>query len=200
MRKVDTQSYTSAAASANGLAAAVAYAAGGYALSATSAGDSLAHPVTVTGIAVTNHSGKTFTVTGTNENDQPLSQNIAGPNGAVTVTTTAYFKTVSSITVSSTTGVDTFNIGWAVGAIGAWIRPVLETNAPLNIGIGCTVGAGTPNFGIRYTYDGSAWFNHASLAAKTANADGAITAPVAAFQLIWTAAGQVTLTAMQSGT
>src|SRR5687768_15808804 len=95
---------TSAALDADGLANNVAYSGGGYALTANDAGDSLAHKITILGNAATNHSAKTFTVTGTGANGKALTEDLAGPNGNVTVTTAGYFLTVTSVTVSATTG------------------------------------------------------------------------------------------------
>ncbi|OIR02612.1 hypothetical protein GALL_153260 [mine drainage metagenome] len=193
---------TNVALNASGLAAAVAYSGGGYALSANDAGDSLGHLITITGKAATDHSGKTFTVTGTNSDDQPIAEGIAGPNGAVAVSTTKYFKTVTSVTVSSTTGADTFDIGWTAAAVSATILPLnksVRMNSQFNIGFGCVVGTGTPTFSVQHTYDNVAWFNHSVVAAKNANADGVYTSPVLAMRIIWSAAGQVTLTGWQAG-
>ena len=191
------QTYASAALNATGIASAVAWAAGGYALTAAGAADGTAHLITITGIAATNHSAKTFTVTGTDENDNAVTQAIAGPNGAVAVTTTKYFKTVTSVTVSATTGADTFNIGWTAASVGAWVLPKLNTVANINIGIGCSVPTGTPTYAIRYTYDAVSWFTHATITGKSAAFDGTITIPCKAFQLIFAAAGTVSMTVIQ---
>lgn len=201
--------YTPAATSANGLAAAVAYAGGGYALSATTMADGLAHIVGITGIAATNHSGKTFTVTGTGPDGESISEGIAGPNGAVLVSTTKYFKTVTSITVSSTTGADTFNLGWTAVAVSPlyvmnWRQQNFQTSLAM-------VVTGTINVTTQQCYDGLhgeyvtayaslTWFPHASLTGKTANTDANTLSPITAVRLLVnsvTAGGTVALLVVQ---
>ena len=147
-----TTTYTFAATNAAGYANDVAYSGGGYALTATTAGDDCAHPVTILGNAATNHSAKTFTVTGTDANDVSITSAIAGPNGVATVTTTKRFKTVSSITVDSTTGADTFDIGWTSLASTAWV-PLDILQVPFSVGIGAVVVSGTVNYDLEHTYD-----------------------------------------------
>lgn len=183
------------AVSAAGLASAVTYSGGGYALSANDAGDSLAHKITITGKAVTNHSGKTFTVTGTGPDGQPLTEAIAGPNGAVAVTTTKYFATVTSVTVDATTGADGFDIGWAVDAVTPW--HYLSDHRPgenFNLGFACIVDSGSPTFSVEETFDGGVTaFAHSTVSAKSASIRGSNTTPVQALRLNWTAVGGVTL-------
>lgn len=206
MIKQTYQSYDNAALDADGIANDVAYAGGGYALSAAGPGDGLGHLITILGNAATNHSGKTFTVAGTDPNDQPQSEGIAGPNGNVTVTTTKYFKTVTSVTVSSTTGADTFDIGWTAASVGAMIYPQDSRSPAINIGIFCRVPSGTPGYGVQYTGDltpagldpVTSWLAHATIAAKTATFAGTITAPIAAFRLIFSAAGPVNMTVLEA--
>jgi hypothetical protein len=135
--------------SAAGLASAVAYSGNGYTLSATSAGDNLAHLITVGGLAATDHSAKTITVTGTDAENNALSENIAGPNGVATVTTTKYFKTVTSVTISATTGADTFNIGWNVGAVSQCL-PLDIRCVPFSVGLMTDI-SGTINYTVQHT-------------------------------------------------
>lgn len=188
---------TSSALDANGLADDVAYSGGGFALTANDAGDSLAHKITILGNAATNHSAKTFTITGTGANGATLTEALAGPNGVVTVTSTKYFITVTSVTVDSTTGADTFDIGWTADAVSAWTQ--VERRVPVfNIGFGCVI-SGTPTYGVQHTYDnGTTAFNHATVTGETTNQEGVITNPVQAIRLIWSAAGGVTLTGYQA--
>ena len=79
---------------------------------ATEVGDDLAHLVTLTSSA--NLSAITVTITGTDHAGRALSEAIAGPNNN-TVTTTAYFLTVTSIAISATLGSNEMDIGWAAG-------------------------------------------------------------------------------------
>lgn len=206
MIKQTYQSYNNAALDADGIANDVAYSGGGYVLSAAGPGDGLGHLITILGNAATNHSAKTFTITGTDANDQPQSQGIAGPNGNVTVTSTLYFKTVTSVTVSATTGADTFDIGWTAAAVGANIYPQDSRSPNINIGIFCRVPSGTPGYGVQYTGDATpagiddstSWLAHATIASKTATFAGTITAPILAFRLIFSAAGPVNMTVLEA--
>ncbi|MDA8260572.1 MAG: hypothetical protein M0Z99_33895 [Betaproteobacteria bacterium] len=182
----------SVALNATGLASAVAYSGGGYALSATTPGDSLGHIITIAGKAATNHSAKTFTVTGTDADGAPQSEGIAGPNGVATVSTTKYFKTVTSVTVSSTTNADTFDIGWTAASVTPW-EFLKEQLGPNGFGFACIVDAGTPTFGVEQQYGSGDGIAHATVAAKSANIASSITSPVAAVRLAFTAAGTVSL-------
>lgn len=204
MRKT-YQSYTNTALDADGIAAGVAYSGGGYPLSADGPGDNLAHQITITGLAATDHSGKTFTVTGTDANGDPLSEGIAGPNGAVAVTTTRYFATVTSVTVSATTGADTFNIGWNANAVGANIYLDLARSPVINAEVFCRVPSGSPTYSIEYTADDTpggtddttSWLTHPTITGKSATFDGQITSAVVAIRLKMSAAGPVNLTVVE---
>jgi hypothetical protein len=184
-----TQDFTFAAASAAGYADNVAYSGGGYALTATTTGDGCAHPVTILGNAATNHTGKTFTITGTDANGIAITNAIAGPNGVATVTSTKRFKTVTSVTVDSTTGADTFDIGWTALASTPWVT--FNTRiAPFSVGVGAILVSGSANYDLEHTYDEidtntvvQVAFNNATMAAKTASSDVALTVPVKAVRL-----------------
>lgn len=182
-------SYTPAALNASGLAAAVAYSGGGYALSATTPRDNLGHIITITGIAATDHSGKTFTITGTDSNGVAQTEDIAGPNGAVAVSSTLYYKTVTSVTVSATTGADTFNIGWTAVAAGP-TYPLNWRDANYQVALGVIL-TGTINVTVQHTVDGlhgeyvtrPSWFPHSFLASITASADGNYDFPAVATRI-----------------
>lgn len=189
----------SAALDADGLANDVAYSGGGYALTANDAGDSLAHLITILGNAATNHSAKTFTVAGTGPGGEAQTEGIAGPNGVATVTTTKHFLTVTSVTVSATTGADTFDIGWTAESVSAW--KVTDTRVEaFNIGFGCVVVSGTPTYSVQQTYGDASLtaFNHATVSAETTSQEGVYTSPVQAIRLKWTAAGSVTFVGRQA--
>lgn len=202
-------SFTPADTSATGFASAVAYVAPGLAVTATASTDGLCHLVTIGGLAATNHSGKTFTVVGTDSGGRPQSEGIAGPNGIATVTTTKYFQTVTSITVSATTGADTFNVGWAVGAVSP-IFPLnwRQQNYQTSLGVVIT---GTISVTVQHCLDGlhgeyvavgsETWWPHSTLTAKTASADGNYAFPVTATRLLinsLTAGATVTFIVTQS--
>lgn len=191
MRPKKHTTYTPAALNAAGLMNDVAYSGGGYAITATSAGDGLAHIITILGNAATNHSAKTFTITGTDADGDAQTEAIAGPNGVATVSTTKYFLTVTSITVSATTGADTFDAGWTGVSVGPtypidWIR-LGQCNITADI-------SGTINFSVQETYDNvfrtdspaqnAPWVAISALASKTADTSGQATAGATAIRML----------------
>jgi len=190
------KSYSSAAASLTGFASNVSGAS--FTLTANDAGDGCAHKVTIRNDSGTDHSGKTVTLVGTAFNGASLTETVTAPGASATVTSTNYFKTLTSATPSATIGSDTFDIGWAAAAV---TPPIYVQPAPGNtgyaIGIGCSV-TGTPAYSLQQCYGGN-WFNHATIATKTADADGSILFPVLALRLIFTAASEVNLDIVIAG-
>jgi len=163
---------------------------GGYALTATSAADSLAHIITITGNAATNHSAKTFTITGTDADGIAQTEAIAGPNGAVAVSSTKYFKTVTAVTVSATTGADTFDIGWTgVSVSAAYVMDWQQNAFQASLGLAIT---GTISVTVQHCFENvmsaspstRTWWPHSSLVTKTASADGNYAFPVSATRLL----------------
>lgn len=140
-------SFTPANASTTGFAASVTGAT--FTLTSTAATDSLAHRVTVLNNTVTNHSAKTLTFTGTDVDGFALTETIAAPAGSATVTTTGYYKTLTSVTVSATIGADTFSIGWAAQFISPTIG--LDRNGGIT-GLNVIV-SGTINYTIQQTFN-----------------------------------------------
>lgn len=196
---ITSQVNVSVAASTNGMGAAKTSTGASYVLTAPGAADGLAHQITVKNNSVTDHSAKTILITGTDENGNPLTESHAHCGTSATITSVKFFKTVTSIVPSASTGADTFDIGWAAASQAPWIYPRTDVgNAPFNIGIGCTVASGSPTYSIKYTYDGTTWFTHATITGKTTSFDGAIVTPCAAFRLDFTVAGGVTVTAIQA--
>lgn len=184
-----TETYTLAATNAAGYANDVAYADGGYVLTATTAGDGCAHPVTILGNAATNHSGKTFTITGTDANGVAITNAIAGPNGIATVTSTKRFATVTSVTVDATTGADTFDIGWTDLASSPWV-PLDVTQVPFAVGVAAVLVSGSANYDLEHTYSDISTnatahvaFNNATMVGETATTDVGISIPVRAVRL-----------------
>lgn len=183
-------SYTPADDDPNGFADDVQYAGGGYALTATTPNDDLAHIVTILGNAATNHSGKTFTVTGTDADGFSQSEGIAGPNGIATVSTTKYFKTVTSVTVSATTGGDSFDIGWSDVCVGPTV-PLNRLEVDFQISLGVDI-SGTINYTVQHCLrdiraanpSTLTWWPHSSLVSKTVDTDGNYASPVSATRLL----------------
>lgn len=177
-------------------------------LSATNAGDTvtvnngttvpLAHLITIKGDAATDHSAKTAVITGTGPEGQAQTETVSLPNGTATVTSTKYFRTVTSVVPSATINADTMDIGWAAGSVTPSFRPKIDGVKAFNLGFGCNVVAGSPTYTAQQSYDnGVSWINHATVAAETTSQEGAYTSPVAGIRLAFAAAGSVTLTALQ---
>lgn len=204
-----TDTYSPVTTSAAGLANDVAYSGGGYALTANSAGDGLAHLIIILGNAATDHSGKTFTITGTDADGKAQTEDLAGPNGNVTITSTKYFKTVTAVTVSATTGADTFDIGWNVGAVSKTI-PLNWRATQFNVALSVDI-SGTINFDVEQTekeiYGSTVpsaltWTNHATIVNKTADIVSNLTSPSRAVRLSInsvTNGATIALSVIQSG-
>lgn len=186
--------YTCVAADADGLAtAAVCTGAGPWVPDvATSAGDGLAHLITITQVSATDHSLKTATITGTDSSGAAQTETIALPNGATTKTTTKYFLTVASVAISATISTDTMTMGWAVDAVTPW-----KTNEiGLNMGFGCTI-TDSPVYTVQYTYDGVTAFDHEDVATETTSQAGYFSFPFQAVRVKFAAAGGVKFIGLQ---
>ena len=112
---------------------------------------------------------------------------------AVLVSTTRYFKTIISVTVSSTTGADTFNIGWTAPATSA-IFPLNWREGYNQVSLGLAI-TGTVSVTVQHTFDsfngeyatafsGLTWFPHSTLVTKTASADSSYTFPVTGTRIL----------------
>lgn len=159
-------------------------------ITTATAGDNLAHLVTVRNDSVTDHSGKTITLVGTDVYGNAQSETLTAPGTSATVTSTKYFKTVTSATPSATIGADTFDIGWSAVAISQPYPVDFLSVTDGGISVAVTI-TGTINYDIQHTldeiFDSSAtinWFDHASMAAKTASADGNYAFPIRAIRLL----------------
>lgn len=167
-----------------------------FTLTATSAGDNLAHIITILNNTATDHSGKTITIVGTDSGGNPQTETITGPGNAATVSTTKYFLTVSSVTPSATIGADTFDIGYTAVAVSQTI-PINHRaySFPLTNQV---VVTGTVSYTIQqtcdspykditnnsYDYNNLTWFPDANLTAQAANKIAAVTYPIQAERLL----------------
>lgn len=120
-----------------------------FTLTANDSGDDLAHQVSILNDSATDHSGKTVTLVGTDENGKAQTEVVTGPGASATVESVGYFLTLESATPSATIGTDTFDIGWvdefATKSIAVNWR---GGNASLNTNI-----TGTINYDIEQCYD-----------------------------------------------
>ncbi len=122
----------------------------------------------------------TFTIVGTNANDNAISDVVTGPGSGLTVASAKYFKTVSSVTVSAAQGgtekVDIGTRGTTLSAVSkAYPLNSRDSVAPM-VSVNVT---GTLNFTVQQTYsnllennEGSGvivWEDVTALASKTSD-------------------------------
>jgi len=144
----------------------------------TSTSDGLAHYVTLTSPAQATLAGINFTIVGTDPDGHDISETIAGPASASTVTSTKFFKTITTIQPSATMGVLTLAVGIAVTAISPTIA---LTNSPATAGMTVAV-TGTINYTVYETFS-NVYVHSANsvstpitaLTTKTANTSGSTT-------------------------
>lgn len=152
-------------------------------LTNTTTVDGLAHLVIVTNDSATDHSAKTAELTGTDANDNALTETINLPTTSATVTSTKHFKTLTSIVPSATIGADTMDVGITAVAVSKWV--IVDSSK--DVGVGVDIG-GTINFDVQvaleHSPDGSVRaYNHASFTGKTADSHGVVARPVNAVRV-----------------
>ena len=183
-----------------------------FTITTTTPDDGMAHLVIVTNDSITDHSGKTMALVGTDADGNAQTETLTGPAASTTSTSTRYFRTLTSANPSATIGADTFDIGWTDDAVSPTFVPDYK-QAPFNLGIGCDI-AGTINYDIQHTFDNvfetpttstysaRTWFDHSSIAAKTADADGNYAAPIRGIRILinsLTSGATIKVTLIQSG-
>lgn len=135
--------------------------------------DGLGRRIQFTDTSTTDQSGATFTVIGTNNNDEAITEDRSGPGSGATVTTTKYFKTVSAINITSGAGSATVDVGTA-DECEAFVA--LNHRATEDTGVQTTV-TGTIDYDIQVTYknilgdgfDSGDWDVVTAFDGKTAN-------------------------------
>ena len=144
-----------------------------FTLTATAATDGLAHQVSIKNDSVTDHSGKTVTLVGTDPEGRALTEVVTAPGTSATVESTKYFKTLTSATPSATIGADTFDIGW-VDEVATATYP-LDSKSPYAANIHVDV-TGTLDFTVQQCFgnvyelgQAAVWSDITALAAKTAD-------------------------------
>lgn len=148
----------------------------------------------------------TFTAYGTNSDGQTLSQSIAGTNGGV-ATLTAGFQTVTRVAANAAVAT-TVKVGTAQAGVSA-MCPIDIWLDPTNIALG-TIVTGTVNYTVQATLDdiwstsfnpGTAtWYDHPTLAAKTASDTSNYAFPPRAIRLKQASgSGTTVLNIVQSG-
>ena len=141
----------------------------------TTTSDGLAHYVTLTSPVQATLAGINFTIVGTDPDGHDISETIAGPASASTVTSTKFFKTVTTIQPSATMGALTLAVGIAVTAITPTI-PLTNSAAAAGMTVAVT---GTVNYTMYETFAnvyvhsvGTVSTPITALTSKTANTSG----------------------------
>ena len=170
---IQKQSFTVAAANLTGHASNVTGAS--WAITTTSAGDGMSHFVTIRNDSATDHSGKTITLSGTCANGLAVTEDLAGPAGSATVTSTRSYESLTAIATSATIGTDTFDIGWTAAARSPWYY--VRNLAAVAVSVG-----GTINFDIQHKYDEAVTnaIAFTAEAAKTVDTEHVYTTPIRA--------------------
>lgn len=147
-----------------------------WALSSTNSGDGLAHKVSIRNDSVTDHSGKTALLTGTDSDGKAQTETVALPGTSATIESTLYFLTLTSVVPSATIGADTMDIGW--------VDEVASQTLPLNWRAteGTTYAVdvtGTIDYTVQETFmkiqylsspqSAASWHSLSALTAKTAD-------------------------------
>jgi VCBS repeat-containing protein len=144
-----------------------------------------------------------FTIYGTDQVGNTISDTITGINNT-TVSTTLDFLTVTRIAASAAVGSDVIAGTTGVGA--SQPIPLDMYLDPFNVSLFCDV-TGTVNYTAQFTFDdvfASAgpytWANHPDLTAATADGDGTYISPVTATRLVTNSGtGSIVMTVLQAG-
>jgi hypothetical protein len=169
--------YTPAAVSANGIAAALTGAGPFATFTAPGAADLLGHQVALASTAdlhLTN-----FTVTGTDANDNVLTEVHAGPNNN-SVLSVNYFKTVTLISASVSLGANTLNVGWGAPAVTRWEQIDYRQNS-FAVSTALALVSGAISYNLEHTYDplDTQAIAYVEYAAQVTSKDVQLVAPVA---------------------
>ena len=141
----------------------------------TATTDGLAHLVTLVAPVQSTLAGITFTIVGTDTDGRAVTDAIVGPASGATVTTTKYFKTISTITPSATMGALVVSVGITAASLS---RIIPLENSAASAGMTVVV-TGTINFTVYETFanvyenaSNTAATSITALAAKSATTSG----------------------------
>lgn len=109
----------------------------------------IAHRIQISNNTATDHSGKTLTIVGTDEEGKTLTETLAAPGPiGFPATTIGYFKTSEDPTIDVTIAADTFNFGFVDEFVSA---PYPLDTFFLRSAVGVIV-TGTINYDIEFTF------------------------------------------------
>ena len=137
-------------------------------LTATSVADGTARRVSIRNDSAVDHSLKTALLTGKDENNNTQTETVNLPGASLTITSTKYFKTLSSVVPSATIGANTMDIGF----VDELVTPAIMLNHYAQRGVAFHVEVtGTINYTVQQTLDDLqdsaaviSWSNHDSAA------------------------------------
>jgi hypothetical protein len=138
-----------------------------------------------------------YVITGNGFDGGAISETLA-TNTTNAVTSTNYFLSDIVVKAPSGMGAETVDIGYTAAALSPPIH-VEQKAGNMASAMGISVDAtGTPAYSLQQSYGGQ-WYAHATIATKTASADGSLLFPVKALRLIFTAASVVAIHIQQAG-
>lgn len=169
--------------------------------------------------------GINFTITGTTDQGQVISEVIAGPN-AVTAQSVLDYSTVTSIEADAAGGAGE-SVSFGTNGVGASAPIPLDQYVPdFSVSLAVILRSGAANYTVQYTYDnvfdayntdpsqtpfmtgGSAgrpdlvvWWAHPDMTAQAANDQGVLESPVKAVRLLTNSGtGELEFQVVQGGT
>lgn len=142
--------------------------------------DGMGKIIIITDAGADDQSTATYTLTGTNANDETITEDITGPGSGATVASTKFYKTVTSVTIASPVATSTVDIGTRGTTLSARSKAI-----PLNhynddgVRVALDI-TGTCNIDVLITFDDvrgttdpmdkANWITDANLAGETADA------------------------------
>jgi len=188
-------SYTPADDDTDGFANDVTAASGvAFTLTATNAGDSLAHLVIIT---PTGSITGSFVITGTDASGIYQTETLA-TDTVNAVTSTKHYLTLTSVLAPSGMGAETVDIGWTDDIV-SLTYPLNWRQTDFQVSLGVDI-SGTIDYTVQHTFNqlrsdttngapplnaaDYKWWPHATLAAKTTDADGNYASPVSATRIL----------------
>ena len=154
--------------------------------------DNLGRQVVYTDAGGHDQSTATITLTGTNTDDEVITEDLTGPASTATVTSVKFYKSLTSVTISNPTASSTCDIGTAANT--AVSQTYMCPDDHPTISIALTI-SGTCSVDIEHTctdldkssntQENANWFDHAVLAAQTASVNGNYLTPIKAYRLVF---------------
>jgi len=160
-----------------------------FTMTTTVPGDGMAHLVSLTSAA--NLSAITMTLAGLDADGFAQTENVTGPN-ATTVNSVKYYSRLNTVTVSSTLGANTLDVGWTDDIVSKTVPLSWRQEQGFQVSLSVDV-TNTISYTVQHTFadirEGTPpsalkWSPHASLVNLAADADGNYAFPVVATRLL----------------